>query len=186
MLAPMVENMTAEEFLRIYARVEGKYELIDGQVRAMAGGSARHADVVFGLGTSLRTKLRGTACRPFNSDTGLKTSDDTVRYPDLAIYCDPRDLKQDWSETLAFRYPKIIFEVTSPSTLRSDRGTKVAEYKQLDTVLLIVLIDPLTNRVETHERHGPDAWLHRLLPPESDLVLRDPPLTLTHGEIFDA
>lgn len=184
MLAHAPRRMTVDQFLKIYERTEGRYELVNGEVYAMAGGSARHASVALRIAGKLLDKLAGTGCLPFNSDMGLRLTDETLRYPDVAIYCDPRDLGLDDADAREFRHPKVIFEVLSPSTLDDDRGLKVVQYKLLPSVKAIVLVDPLGRRLEVHERQASGDWLHRLLAPESDLHLVDPPVVLTDTEIF--
>lgn len=184
MLARGPRRMTVDQFLKIYEGTEGKYELVNGEVYAMAGGSARHARVGLRIAGKLLDKLAGTGCLPFNSDMGLRLTDETLRYPDVAIYCDPRDLELDDVDAREFRHPKVIFEVLSPTTSDEDRGLKVAQYKMLPSVSAIVLVDPIGRRLEVHERQASGDWLHRLLPPESDLTLADPPIILTDTEMF--
>ena len=185
MLARSFRKLTVEEFLREYEGSERKYELVDGEVYAMGGGSSGHADVALSIASALRRKLRGTGCRPFNSDMAIELASGNIRYPDIAIYCDRRDLDADRRKTLAFKYPKVVFEVLSESTWREDRGVKVSQYKDVGSVDTIVLVDPIAQRVEVHERRGESEWLHRLLPPEATLELRDPVVSLTHSEMFD-
>lgn len=67
---------------------------------------------------------------------GLQLDAGNLRYPDVAIYCDPRDFEQNLREVQTFRFPSVIFEVLSRSTRREDRGVKVAEYKEIATVKL--------------------------------------------------
>lgn len=184
MLARSPRQMTVDQFLDIYEGVEGRYELVNGVVYAMAGGTVRHARVGGRITAALEARLAGTGCQPFNADMGLRLTDETIRYPDAAVYCDPRDLDLDDVKARDFRHPKVIFEVLSPSTEDDDRGLKVVQYKRLASVAAIVLVDPVGRRIEVHERRAADDWLHRLLPPGSDLHLADPPVVLTDSDIF--
>ena len=178
-------KMTVDQFLKVYEGVEGRYELVDGHVYAMAGGSIAHAFIAGNILTLLRRALRGSGYLPFNSDTGLRLSDETLRYPDVAVYCDPRDLELDPNVTQAFRHPSVLFEVLSPPTRIEDRAVKVLEYKAIATVESIVLIDPVAKTIEVHERLDGENWLHRLPAAGIDLVLKKPPLTFAHADIFD-
>jgi Uma2 family endonuclease len=178
-------KMTVDQFLNIYEGVEGRYELVDGHVYAMAGGSITHSRVSGTIFFALRQKLRGSLCEPFNSDTGLRLADDTLRNPDIAVYCDPRDLDLNPDSTQAFRYPILVIEVLSPSTQIEDRAVKVLEYKAIATVESIVLVDPVARTIEVHERLDGENWLHRLPAAGIDLVLKKPALTLAHADIFD-
>ncbi|MBV8973072.1 MAG: Uma2 family endonuclease [Sphingomonadaceae bacterium] len=184
MLARANRRMTVDQFLKLYEGTEGKYELVNGQVYAMAGGTATHADVCGNIFAALRQKLRGSGCRPFNSDMGLTLTDESLRYPDVAVYCDPRDLQRNLREVRSFRFPKLIVEVLSPSTAEEDIGEKLLAYKRIDTVQAVVIVDPVDQTLELHERVAPDEWRHRILPPESGLSLRDPAVELGFHEIF--
>lgn len=108
-----------------------------------------------------------------------------MRYPDLAIYCDSRDLDLDLLRTQSFHYPSVVFEVLSPSTRVADRAVKILEYKAIATVTAIVLVDPVARTIEIHERIDGEKWLHRLPAAGIDLVLAEPPVTLTNAEISD-
>lgn len=163
---------------------EERYELIDGEVWHMAGGSQRRATVTGQIFGTLFVKLAGSGCRPLGSDTTVHLDDFNFRYPDVAIYCDPRDLGRQAAYEHRLRYPKVVFEVLSPSTATTDRAVKVAEYKALPSVVAIVLVDPVARTVELHERTGPGAWLQRELAAGAPLELRDPAVTLTVAEIF--
>lgn len=176
--------MTVDQFLKVYEGTEGKYELVNGQVYAMAGGTGTHADVCGNIFAGIRQKLRGSGCRPFNSDMGLTLTDETLHYPDVAVYGDPRDLAHNLSKVRSFRFPKLIFEVLSPSTADEDIGDKLLAYKKIETVTAIVLVDPVEQRIELHERIAPDEWRHLILPPEAGVTVRDPALSLTFAEIF--
>ena len=91
----------------------------------MSGGSVRHADVAGRIFVALWVRLQGSRCQPFNSDMGLRVDNATLRYPDIAIYSDPRDLDRDDLETREFRHPKVVIEVLSRSTAKADRSFKV-------------------------------------------------------------
>lgn len=182
----LARQMTVDQFLKIYEGVEGKYELVDGQVYAMAGGTATHADVCGNIFVALRRKLRGSGCRPYNSDMGLRLADTTLRYPDVAVYCDPRDLERNLREVREFSHPQAIFEVLSPSTADDDIGDKLFSYKKIDGLAAVVLVDPQAQRIELHERITPTEWHHHILPPSSGVALRDPALSLSFTEIFEA
>ena len=100
-------RLTIPEFVELYAPLPGKYELWDGVPVLMAGGTARHALIGVNIVSALRPKLRGTGCAPFNSDMMLRVGAENGRLPDVAIYCDPRDLADP--SALAFELPSVVF-----------------------------------------------------------------------------
>ena len=83
-----------------------------------------------------------------------------------------------------FRFPKILFEVLSNSTEANDRRIKVPEYQAIETVMLIVLVDTREQRIETFERVSANEWRNIKHVAGSDLVVADPPMTLSAAEVF--
>ncbi len=185
MLARSRRKLSIEQFFADYSGAV-KYELIDGEAVMMTGGTVRHGEVGGNIYAALHARLRGSGCRPFNSDTGLRIDTTGVLYPYVAIYCDPRDLDADRRDKLTLTRPVIVFEVLSPGTANDDRGYKVLVYKEIATVESIVLIDPERQRIERHDRVGPEKWQHEHLPTGSGLTLRSPVVELTFAEIFAA
>lgn len=90
---PAYRPITADEFLEMDFGTDKKLELDNGVIYMMTGGTEPHAWVQGNIYVWLRHKLRGTACRPYGSEMGLRISDIDLRYPDISIYCDqpPRD-----------------------------------------------------------------------------------------------
>lgn len=183
MLATRSRRLTADEFLAEFEGVAGKWELVGGEPRMMTGGSASHANVAGNIYHALRLQLRGTGCRPFNSDIGLRLANDEVSYPDVAIYCDPRDSGLDLLTVKAFRFPIVIFEVLSPSTSRTDRGDKVRRYQDVGSLRLIVLVDPERRTFETYERIE-EGWRVGLHEPGATLKVTNPAFQITAEEMF--
>ncbi len=184
MLAQKRHTMTATEFLDTYEGVDGKWQLINGVPYMMSGGSYAHANVGGNILVALRNKLRGTGCRPFNSDMGLGVGDDNVFYPDVTIYCDRRDLGSDPERTRLFEHPSIIFEVLSPSTQSCDRAQKVLRYRAVALVHTVVLVHPVERWIESYRRSGEEAWRVERLSDGDTLELDRPTVALTSGEIF--
>lgn len=182
-LATKPRRMTADEFLAEYEGAPGKWELVAGEPRLMSGGSARHAHVAGNIYFALRKQLAGSGCVPFNSDMGVRITEHEVRYPDVAIYCDPQDTGADLSATRAFRFPIVLFEVLSPTTSRADRFDKLMRYQDVGSVVLIVLVDPDRRIFETYSRIE-EGWQvgHHL--PGATLSVLNPTFEITASEMF--
>ena len=67
-----------------------QFELHAGVIYMMTGGSERHAWVQGNIHSWLRARLRGSGCRPYGPDMGVRVSDTDVRYPDVSVYRSPR------------------------------------------------------------------------------------------------
>ena len=149
----------------------------------MTGGSSSHARVAGNIYFALRLKLAGGPCQPFNSDMGLRIDDTNVRYPNVAVYCGNRwDFTHD--AALAFDDPRAIFEVLSPSTTTFDQGTKLEEYKRLESVDTIVFVDPVNELTRTYQRMTAIMWHDSSFAQPHDVALPSLDVVLKHGEIF--
>ena len=182
---PACRPITAEEFLAIDFGSDRKFELSDGVIQMMTGGSSFDADVAGNIYHALRQKLRGTGCRPYNSDMGLRVDDVNVRYPDIAIYCGKRR-DHPSHDAPVFNDPLVIFEVLSPSTLRVDQGVKFAEYRRIPSLEAIVFVDPINRltRVLTRLPGSEDGWFDPGFGAPHDVILPGLSIALSEAEIF--
>ena len=178
------ERLTAPEFLHLYDGVEGRWELVEGVPVMMSGGSFRHALVAGNIYFALRRELRGKPCQPFGSDAGVGVDFHNIRYPDVAVYCDPRDLDVDLDEKRTGRHPVVLVEVHSPSTSNIDRGLKLRQYKAIPSVRSILFVDPRANLAELYERIGDAEWRETVVPEGEDVPLPAIGVTLSADDIW--
>lgn len=174
--------LTAEEFLDIDFG-ERKAELDDGVIRMMAGGTARHAAVQANILIALARRLRGTGCTAYSADMATRTHGRSIRYPDVTVYCGRNGPEND--ELKAFDDPRIIFEVLSAGTARTDLRVKLEEYKALPSVDTVVFVDIAIERLRIVQRTGPNGWsdVGHDLPVDAHLPSLD--LIIPHSEIFE-
>lgn len=177
-------RLSVDEFVREYAGVEGRWELVEGIPVAMAGSGLRHARIVRNILVALDRRLRGTGCQPLSNDVLVETGSGTSRMPDVGIYCDPRDLDIADDEFSRARFPKVLFEVLSRSTRKIDLGEKLDEYRALDSVDAIVFVDPVRSTFETFERIAPNEWRVIAHLPGAPLRLASPSVEIPADEIF--
>ena len=174
--------MTADEFLYRFDGAEGRWELVDGEPRMMAGASLHHNRISANILAVLKAKLRGSGCQPFGSDMGVRIDLRQIRYPDAVVLCDPRDLEVDELQTAHF--PAILFEVFSPSTADADQGVKLLEYRRLPSVRAVVHVDPATETVLVYERIGEREWRETIVARGEVLQLLAVDCSLTTHDIF--
>jgi Uma2 family endonuclease len=111
---------------------------VDGQpLEMMAGAKNVHDDIVVNLLGELRDQLRGSGCRPFTGGGSVETRPGQIRRPDVGVDCGPRD-----PNGTKAALPKLVIEVLSPSTRDFDTFRKLEEYKQIDSLDTIVLVEP--------------------------------------------
>ncbi len=174
--------LSAEQFLRIDFGSDVKAELDNGVIRMMAGGTRAPARVQMTLYIFLGRMLRGSGCRPFGSDMAVRTHAGSVRYPDVSVDCGGDSPMDDDAKVLSD--PRVVIEVLSPGTRREDEGVKLDEYRRLDGVDTIALIDPEGERIRVLQRIGPEEWSDRTHREEADLHLPSLGVTVPHAEIF--
>src|SRR5262245_33555661 len=104
----------------------------------MAGASEEQNFIATNLLAALHAHLRGQPCRVFMADMKVRlfiSSDDVFYYPDLMVACDARDTDRYFK-----RYPRVLIEVLSPETERTDRREKFLSYTGIETLEEYVLV----------------------------------------------
>lgn len=174
MLQPDQQFYTVEEYLWEEQRSPVKREYYKGQVYAMSGGSLNHSLIAINLTSALRTLLRGSGCRPFNSDVKVavpgkprpngrthgrkrQEGEEFVTYPDAGIICGQAQYYKGDNYTIA--NPVALFEVQSPSTRVYDHTVKVEEYKKIPSLNYYFMIDSEQVWVECRVRGENDTWI---------------------------
>jgi Uma2 family endonuclease len=179
---PAYRPITADEFLAMDFQTDKRFELDNGVIVMMAGGTERHAWVQGNIFTWLRATLKGSTCRPYGPDMAVKVSEIDVRYPDVSIYCD-QPPREDVADDIVLSDPRVIIEVLSPSTTTLDQGTKLEEYKLLHSVQTIAFVDPVNELCRTVERSG-KGWLDHIFSGQSGIAIPSLNITIPHTEIF--
>jgi Uma2 family endonuclease len=139
-------SWTWETYLDWEARQPNRYELVDGQVYAMGGGTAEHDTIGNNLRAALHTLLRGKPCRPHGPDLKVRAGKDG-RYPDALIDCGPRV-----PGALHAQEPVAVFEVLSKSTGWIDQSLKLRDYEATPTIRTYVLISQDEKRAMVYTR----------------------------------
>ena len=176
--------LTVEEFLELeFTGDEGHcVELNNGTIRLMAGGSAAHARVQANIFGTLFAVLKGSGCRPYGSDMGVRTHDLSLRYPDVSVFCGREGPEND--DLKQFDDPKMVVEVLSPSTRREDEIVKLREYQAVASLEAILLVDPEDEEIRLLTRRDGRGWKDKTLAADSDVTVEALGIELTRSEIF--
>jgi Uma2 family endonuclease len=148
-------NYTYTEYLGFEASSNVKYEFLDGQIYAMAGGTPEHAALAAAVITLLGPQLRGGECRLYNSDLRVRTPTGLTTYPDVTVIRGPREI--DGTDSLAITNPTLIVEVLSRRTEEYDSGDKFEHYKTFPSLREYVLVSHRERSVEVRLREE-DGW----------------------------
>jgi Uma2 family endonuclease len=154
-----VSKLTEEQYLALDRAADFKSEFVDGEMFAMAGASNAHGLIQANLLAELHLALRGSACRPFGSDSRVKVSRRAYVYPDVSVVCSKQQTTGEQSDILV--NPVAIFEVLSPSTEKYDRGLKFQLYRTNDSLRDYVLVNQEQVRIEQFTRQPDGTWTFR-------------------------
>lgn len=145
-------RITADEFLAWDDGTDQRYELIDGQIVAMAPPSDPHGTIVINAAVEISRRLEGREpCRAI-SEAGMRLDEYNHYKADVAVTCaEPR-------QAAYVEEPVLIAEVLSASSHRDDVAVKVKRYVELPSVLEMWLIDSRERWVQVWRRQA-DAWI---------------------------
>jgi Uma2 family endonuclease len=155
-LRPAKTTFTPAEYLAMEEPAEYKSEYYDGEIFAMAGGTANHSTIALSFGAELLQILKSKPCRVYNSDVRLLIQGSGLyTYPDLTIVCGKIEYMPRRKDTIT--NPILLVEILSEST-RAYRGQKFNFYKPIPSLQEYVLVESEQPRVECYQRGDGDKW----------------------------
>jgi Uma2 family endonuclease len=145
-------RMKVAEFLDwAKAQPRGRYELVQGEVVAMAPERLRHlvakGAVFRALGDAV--KRAGLPCTVFPDGATVVIDDEHAREPDAAVQC---GVALNLNSVILER-PLIVVEITSPSSERGDTGEKLVEYFSVPSIHHYLVVNPI-KKVVIHYARG--------------------------------
>ena len=159
--------MSVEEYFELEENnPDTRYEYLDGYVYMMSGGSANHATISGNIYALLKSLLRGSPCRAYNSDVKVSVSEKRYFLPDVTVTCDPRD-----RGTVDFiQSPRLVVEVLSPSTEARDRGRKLQCYLACPSIEQYLLVDARSMRIDTYRKEQ-SKWIYDAFEEDDEVEL---------------
>jgi Uma2 family endonuclease len=160
---------TVEDYVRVEDESSLKHEFYDGQIRAMGGGTPRHARLGASLMIHLGIQLAGRRCTLYSSDLRVRVvATGLITYPDLSVACE--EPKMDAEDHLAQLNPTVLVEVTSKSTEKYDRTTKYEHYKLIPKLREYVIVSHREQSIEVYRRADDGAWARAERGGDGDVV----------------
>jgi len=176
--------MTVPEFLSWAAdQPRGRYELVRGEVVAMAPERASHNLVKAAAFRALddAVKRAGLPCIVFTDGMTVVIDDETSREPDAAVQCGvATDL-----DSMALQAPLIVVEITSPSSERDDTGDKLVEYFSVASIMHYLIVNPAKNVVVHHARGDAGAIVTKIFT-EDRIELTPPGIEILASDLLPA
>ncbi len=155
-------SYSVEEYLELQKNAEEKYEYLNGEVFAMAGGTINHNRLTGNMHTliSLERKNGTHDCESFINDVRLRiNSVNSYVYPDVFAVCD--EIETDPKDTSSVINASLVIEVLSRSTAAYDRGDKFRRYSAMPSFKEYVLIDQEIAAVDVLYRESKGLWQMR-------------------------
>jgi Uma2 family endonuclease len=175
-------HFTADEFIAwALDQPEGRFELVNGVVVAMAPERVSHAIAKLNTAIALRDAIgsRSLLCQALPDGMAVRVNERTVFGPDALVRCGP-PLPGD---AVVVSDPVIVVEVVSPSSRGTDRGVKLAGYFSLPSVRHYLIIDT-DQHVVIHHRRGEEGRIEARILHDGPVTLDPPGLAIDIPAIF--
>ena len=162
-------RMTVDEFLKWDSEDGYRYELVDGEPRAMSPASTLHGFLQNELGSLIRNHLRekAPACEVVANPGVIPRllSEHNVRIPDLAVTCSPLTAGQ-----AILSDPVLLIEILYPSN-QAKTWTNVWAYTSIPSVQDILVLRADRVAAELLSRSPEGEWPDR-------------PIAITAGDLM--
>jgi Uma2 family endonuclease len=172
---------TEEEYLRLEDKSEERHEYVDGVLRAMAGGTKTHNELINNFVLKLVLLARTKRCGLYTENVRVKLplgSKKYYYYPDVVLTCFPNDGDQRTVENHC-----LVAEVLSESTAEVDRVEKLETYQRITSIKQYILVDQTRRKIEMYTRHGAD-WLYKMLE-DGTFTIACLETTMTIDEVYE-
>jgi Uma2 family endonuclease len=173
--------MSIEEYLTFEEGTPVRHEYVAGEIFAMSGGSIEHELIAGNVFAAFHSHLRGGPCKSFMNNFKLHLEVNESKffyYPDVMVACGPI------ADIRFCTNPRLVVEVLSPSTERTDRREKALNYRQISALEEYVLVAQQTAEVTLYRRseHWAPLILNSL---EETAEFRSIALSLPLGQIYE-
>jgi Uma2 family endonuclease len=177
-----VKRMTVSEFLAWAENQDkGHYELVRGEIVAMAPERVDHVRAKLAAANALRAAIRraGVDCEAFVEGLAVVIDEETSYEPDALVNCGERLA----GNSMVASNPVIVVEVLSPSTRRIDTNAKLADYFRVPAIAHYLILD-LARRHALHYRKHENGTVTLRIAADGALSLDPPGLSVEVTEFF--
>jgi Uma2 family endonuclease len=176
------QRMKVPEFLAwAEAQPQGRYELVNGEVVAMAPERVRHNLLKLAVARALgdAVKRANLPCTVFTDGVGIVINENTVREPDASVQRGG-ELNLD---SMTLDAPLIVVEVASPSSERHDTHAKLVEYFSVQSIRHYLVVLP-EQGVVVHYRRNDGGAIDTRIGREGTIDLTPPDMTVPLADLL--
>jgi Uma2 family endonuclease len=178
------QRMTVDQFIEwSMQQPRGRFELVDGEIIAMAAERAVHALTKHRVARALEDAVgrAGHDCTVFPDGMTVVIDQHTSYEPDCVVQCGaPLEL-----DKVTVDEPLIVVEVASPSISRLDSTLKTADYFRVPTIAHCLILDG-TRRILIHHQRGNEGTILTRILRDGTLRLDPPGIELAIADLFIA
>jgi Uma2 family endonuclease len=148
--------MTLEEYFKQELTALDRHEYLNGEIFAMAGGTAAHSTIIINILSELHRPLKKSDCNVYDGNMRIRTAPNGLySYADAVVSCGEAQVERD-----TLLNPVVIVEVLSKSTASYDRGVKFECYRQISSFreYLVVAQDRVYVEHHTHDNKDRKIW----------------------------
>ena len=148
---PKDRKVTYEEFLKLTANSEKRYEFLDGEIHLLSSPRVKHQTTVGILHGELYKHLNKHKCIPFVAPYDITFKIDNkmnVLQPDLGVICDLEEHTDEEDRYIGL--PTLVVEVLSPSSISRDKVRKLNTY-MLSGIEEYWIVDPEKESVSVYQ-----------------------------------
>lgn len=178
--AAKLDYLSLEDYLQGENDSDTRYEYVDGQVYAMAGGSELHDTIAATLHGLIENGLPDE-CRSWQSDmklVGKQQDKQFAYYPDIMVSCEANQGDNPYIRD----NPCLIIEVLSPSTQRTDLKEKFDNYTTISSLLEYVVVSQDTPYLRLFRRRT--NWQNESYYADDTFTLESIGLSTTVKQIY--
>ena len=169
-----------EQYLTLLHNSKQRLEYDHGDIYALAGSSANHADTSANIWRVLDDALgEDTTCRAYMVDRVVRLTPKVTVMPDVVVTCDP----EDQGYTFFLNSPHLVVEVLSKSTEARDRTYKLLRYQAKQSIQEIVFISQYVQHVEVITRTSSD-WVYQEYGHDESFTLASLNVTIYMANIY--
>ena len=176
------DHYTEAEYFEFERTSFGRWEYVNGQIRAMSGGTTDHGAISMNVARVLGNALVPRGCRVYGSDVKIHTGNGTNTFPDVSVICAEHRYYLGRRDIIL--NPLLVVEVLSPSTEGYDRGEKFDYYKSTASLQDYLLVEQDEARVLLYSRRNGHWELREARGLDQSIELPSVGVTLNLSDVY--
>lgn len=181
-----LHRYTYADYVTLEQTSSTKHEFLDGEIYAMAGGSAEHSALCAQVLRLLGNAIGERPCRVHTSDLRVYVeSVGLATFPDGSVICGPLAQHEPSPLSTALN-PIVLVEVTSDSSEDYDTGFKLDAYSSIPSLEEYIVVSHRERRITVHHRRAGEEWTATVGVRGGIVEVRSLGMTLAIDEVYRA